>query len=68
MFRSGLGRARQHTQGWVIYSITDAISDVPLGFGMTAKATGKCRKADPSAIVVFHQSEVGEYLRSEEDL
>ena len=64
MFRSGLGRARQHTQGWVIYSITD----VPLGFGMTAKATGKCRKADPSAIVVFHQSEVGEYLRSEEDL
>ena len=50
--------------GVVVYSM----SDVPLGFGVTAKATSDCRKMDPSGVVVFHQSDVGEYLRSEEEL
>ena len=31
------------------------MSDVPLGFGVTAKSTADCRSADPNAIVVFHQ-------------
>ena len=44
------------------------MSDVPLGFGVTAKSTSECRNADPSAIVVFHQSDVGEYLRAEDEL
>ena len=67
VLKSGLGRITEGTPaytGVIIYSMTD----VPLGFGVTAKATSECRKADPSAIVVFHQSDVGEYLRSEEDL
>lgn len=38
------------------------------GFGVTAKSTSDCRKMDPSGVVVFHQSDVGEYLRSEDDL
>ena len=46
----------------VVYSM----SDVPLGFGVTAKSTGECRTADPNAIVVFHQADVGEYLRDED--
>lgn len=38
------------------------------GFGVTAKSTSDCRKMEPSGVVVFHQSDVGEYLRSEDDL
>ena len=40
----------------------------PAGFGVTAKSTSDCRKVEPSGVVVFHQSDVGEYLRSEDDL
>ena len=40
----------------------------PAGFGVTAKSTSDCRKMEPSGVVVFHQSDVGEYLRSEDDL
>jgi 60S ribosome subunit biogenesis protein NIP7 len=39
------------------------MSDVPLGFGVTAKSTAECRRLDPTAIVVYHQADVGEYLR-----
>lgn len=42
------------------------MSDIPLGFGTTAKSTTECRKVDASAIVVYHQSDVGEYLRNED--
>ena len=43
-------------------------TDVPLGFGVTAKSTTECRIADPNAIVVFHQADCGEYLRAEDEL
>ena len=45
-----------------------SMSDVPLGFGVTARSTAECRATDPTAIVVFHQADVGEYLRAEDDL
>ncbi|KAJ1921671.1 ribosome biosynthesis protein nip7 [Mycoemilia scoparia] len=51
-------------QGVVIYNS----NDIPLGFGVTARSTVDTRKLDPSAIVVFHQSDVGEYLRDEDTL
>jgi ribosome biogenesis protein Nip4 len=35
------------------------------GFGVTARATVDTRKLDPTAIIVFHQADVGEYLRDE---
>jgi len=37
--------------------------DAPLGFGVTARSTADARKLDPTAIVVFRQADVGEYLR-----
>lgn len=58
VLKSGLGRMTEHTPahtGVVVYSM----SDVPLGFGVAAKSTADCRRADPSTVVVFHQSDVG---------
>ena len=62
VLKSGLGRITENTPaytGVVVYSM----SDVPLGFGVSAKSTADCRKMDPSGIVVFHQSDVGELSR-----
>ena len=50
--------------GVVIYSE----NDLPLGFGTAARSTGECRDAPTEAIVVYHQSDVGEYLREEANL
>lgn len=41
---------------------------LPQGFGVAAKSTQECRKVDPLAIVVFHQADVGEYVRNEDTL
>jgi 60S ribosome subunit biogenesis protein NIP7 len=35
---------------------------------VAAHSTKDCRKLDPTAIVAFHQADVGEYLRSEDSL
>ncbi|CEM13680.1 unnamed protein product [Vitrella brassicaformis CCMP3155] len=43
-------------------------NDIPLGFGVTARSVAEMRSADPEAIIVFHQADVGEYLRSEGDI
>ncbi|NXW48398.1 NIP7 protein, partial [Nyctiprogne leucopyga] len=67
VLKSGLGRITENTaqyQGVVVYSM----ADVPLGFGVAAKSTQECRKVDPMAIVVFHQADIGEYVRSEDTL
>lgn len=32
---------------------------------MTARSTVDTRKLDPTSIIVFHQADVGEYLRDE---
>eukprot|EP00929_Paragymnodinium_shiwhaense_P023906 TRINITY_DN14858_c0_g1_i1.p1 TRINITY_DN14858_c0_g1~~TRINITY_DN14858_c0_g1_i1.p1 ORF type:complete len:181 (+),score=43.44 TRINITY_DN14858_c0_g1_i1:105-647(+) len=42
--------------------------DVPIGFGVTAKSTEECQSAGAEGIVVYHQADVGEYLREEADL
>ena len=64
VLKSGLGRITESTPtntGVVLYSM----SDVPLGFGVTAKSTAECRSMEPSGIVVLHQADVGEsYLPS----
>ncbi|KAH7281745.1 hypothetical protein KP509_28G042700 [Ceratopteris richardii] len=67
VLKSGLARITdnvQQNQGVVIFSM----ADIPLGFGVAAKSTQDCRKLDPTAIVAYHQSDVGEYLRMEDDL
>jgi 60S ribosome subunit biogenesis protein NIP7 len=68
VMKSGLGRISESVgkyQGVVLYSM----ADVPLGFGTAAKSTSECRHTDPAGtIVAFHQSDVGEYIRSEDSL
>ena len=46
-----IGGLMHQCAGVVVYSMTD----VPLGFGTTAKSTMDARKMDPGGIVVFHQ-------------
>lgn len=67
VLKSGLGRITENTAaytGVVVYSM----ADIPLGFGVTAKSTNECRSMETTAIVVFHQGDVGEYLRAEDEL
>ncbi|KXS99823.1 hypothetical protein AC578_8894 [Pseudocercospora eumusae] len=45
-----------------------SMNDTPLGFGVTARSTAEARKLDPTGIVLFRQSDVGEYLREEDTL
>ena len=65
--KGGLGRMTEGTeknQGVIVYSM----SDIPLGFGVTAKSTTDCRRSDPAGIVCIHQTDVGEYLRHESEI
>jgi len=67
VLKAGLGRITEDTpqyQGVVVYSM----ADVPLGFGVAAHGTAQCRGLEPTGIVVFHQADVGEYLRGEAEL
>lgn len=48
--------------------IVVSMSDVPLGFGVSAKSTAESRNLQPNAIVAFRQSDIGEYLRDEDTL
>lgn len=65
--KAGLGRISENTeryQGVVVYNM----ADIPLGFGVAARSTAECKLADPLTVVCFHQADIGEYIRSEEDL
>jgi 60S ribosome subunit biogenesis protein NIP7 len=64
-----LGMARitegvQQYSGVVVYSM----NDIPLGFGVAAQPTEYCADLEPSANVVLHQGDIGEYLRVEDGL
>jgi len=64
--KSGLARITESTPqyaGVVVYSL----ADIPLGFGVAAQETDVCKDLEPSANVVLHQADVGEYLRGMED-
>ncbi|KAI8458965.1 hypothetical protein BY996DRAFT_4270763 [Phakopsora pachyrhizi] len=65
--KAHLGRITEDTpehQGVVVYSM----AEIPLGFGVTARSTVDTKKLDPTSIIVYHQADVGEYLREEETL
>ena len=49
--------------GVILYSL----HETPLGFGVTARSTLQCKDLDPTAIVVFNQADLGEYLRVEDE-
>lgn len=65
--KSGLGRITEGTPqyaGVVVYSM----NDIPLGFGIAAQATELCKDLEPTAYVVLHQADIGEYLRVEDEM
>jgi len=67
VLKAHLGRITDNTeqnQGVVIYNM----ADVPLGFGVAAKSAPETRNMEPTAIVAFHQGDVGEYLREEDKM
>lgn len=43
-------------------------NDLPLGFGTMAKSALDTEKAGTEQILVYHQSDIGQYLRNEVDL
>ncbi|KAL3075567.1 hypothetical protein niasHT_036587 [Heterodera trifolii] len=62
--KSGVSRMSdgvEANKGVIVYNM----SDIPLGFGIVAKNTSDCRRADPTALVLLHQSDLGEYIRNE---
>ena len=46
----------------------DKVMFVLQGFGVAAKSTEGCRHTDPMTPVVFHQADIGEYIRNEQAL
>ncbi|ORY92250.1 60S ribosome subunit biogenesis protein nip7 [Syncephalastrum racemosum] len=65
--KAHLGRITDNTPehtGIVVYSM----NDIPLGFGVTARATADMKNLQPTDMIVFHQADVGEYLRDEQNL
>jgi len=50
--------------GAVIYNM----NELPLGFGVVAKSSMEIRNADPIATAIFHQADIGEYIRQEDTL
>lgn len=50
--------------GVIVYNL----QDLPLGFGVLAHPTEKCKDLDPTANVVLHQADIGEYLRNEDSM
>eukprot|EP00919_Chromeraceae_sp_WS-2016_P006983 GHVR01016324.1.p1 GENE.GHVR01016324.1~~GHVR01016324.1.p1 ORF type:complete len:181 (+),score=31.68 GHVR01016324.1:157-699(+) len=67
IIRRHLGRISENTPnniGVVVLSM----NDIPLGFGQTAKSTTDMRSAGTEAVVLYHQSDIGEYLRDESNL
>lgn len=65
--KSGLGRITDEVPqygGVVVLSM----NDVPLGFGVAAQSTAQCKELEPTGNVVLHQGDIGEYLRTEDDI
>ena len=61
-----MGLCSTTSAGCLVSVYPSSVSVLPVqGFGVAAKSTQDCRHADPASIVVFHQADVGEYLRSE---
>ncbi|KAF8561633.1 hypothetical protein P879_05381 [Paragonimus westermani] len=67
ILKSGLARISEDTPQYAGVVVLN-VNDVPIGFGVAAKSTLQAKNTDPMTIVVFHQADVGEYIRSEESL
>ena len=63
--KAGLARMTEGipTNGGVVVL---SMSETPLGFGVAAQTTERAQEMDPTGVVVLHQADIGEYVRSEE--
>lgn len=66
LMKQHLGRITENT-GKYVGCILYNMNDLPIGFAVTAYSTGEMRKLPNTAIVAFHQSDIGEYLRVEQE-
>ncbi|PIO67824.1 hypothetical protein TELCIR_10415 [Teladorsagia circumcincta] len=60
ILKSGIARMTEGIPshaGIVVYNM----NDMPLGFGVAGKGTAESKRADPTAVVVLHQCDLGEY-------
>ncbi|GET91887.1 hypothetical protein, conserved [Leishmania tarentolae] len=62
--RTGLGRITESTPKYQKVAVF-SMGDIPLGFGVAAQSTLECRKCEMNSQVLFHEADVGEYLRDE---
>jgi len=65
--KAGLARITEDTPqyaGVVVYNM----NGIPLGFGLASQSTSMCATLEPTALVVLHQGDIGEYLRSENEM
>jgi len=44
-----------------------SMNDLPLGFGVASRGSMECKELEPTAIIGFNQSDLGEYLRVENE-
>jgi 60S ribosome subunit biogenesis protein NIP7 len=67
VLKAHLGRITENTPKYtgVVFL---SMNDTPLGFGVTALSTKECRNAESTAIIAFHQGDIGEYLRTEDEM
>ena len=62
--KAGLARMTENTpahQGVLVMNMNNHA----IGFGVSAKSTADTTVCDPSSIVVYHQDDIGTYLRDE---
>ena len=67
VIKSGVGRMSEKIPqygGVVLFSMRG----VALGFGVSTHTTAACKDLDAMGIVVLHQTDVGEYLRCEDEM
>jgi 60S ribosome subunit biogenesis protein NIP7 len=67
--KSGLARMTENTPQYAGVVIYSSNNDIPLGFGVAAQSTEYTQTLEPTANVVLHQADIGDYLRGlEEDI
>jgi 60S ribosome subunit biogenesis protein NIP7 len=49
-------------------SVVSGVASSLSGFGIAAQSTAYVKELDPTANVVLHQCDVGEYLRFEDEM
>nr|CAX70519.1 60S ribosome subunit biogenesis protein NIP7 [Schistosoma japonicum]CAX75369.1 60S ribosome subunit biogenesis protein NIP7 [Schistosoma japonicum]CAX75370.1 60S ribosome subunit biogenesis protein NIP7 [Schistosoma japonicum]CAX75371.1 60S ribosome subunit biogenesis protein NIP7 [Schistosoma japonicum]CAX75372.1 60S ribosome subunit biogenesis protein NIP7 [Schistosoma japonicum] len=67
ILRSGIAKMSENTPQYAGVIVMN-MSDMPLGFGVAAKSSLQVKNTDPMTVVLFHQADVGEYIRSEETI